>query len=610
MEYVTKIENLPKPMNSKERYLFSIASQYTQDITDSVLPKPHNNEEMYLFWIAAHGGDSDTAAETAEKISSIEKNVASLQSGLSGVNTIASSNAQSILSINTNIDGINTSISGINSNISKINTSVSANSDSINSVQSNVNSLSSKVSFMDSTEHNIYGSVFDMVKSQGTRMYASSNLSWSKSTDLSAGVDDFKNRSPFNTYEVLTKPDSNGVSQIVGYEGDYIWSTYRNDPTFGADVITMFEKSYIKRSVDSSGKGTWLVSDKYIDGFYPSPMHLRNGKLYNVIGITRYGVCDDGNNGICSRSGLYQKINFTEAQFETALRARGMRVMGINEYGYLQMLGSIKYNNLNWQSAVGNGVVSTYASVKATVSESSVSRVIVSNSDAVKFSVGNPVHVSVVGTGINFTISSISDYDTSNKAIKLIGQSTTFSTVAGSTTIEMSCTKSGGCDPVLGLDGEVSVGSAGTKSVLTMGLENLYGNCFKELSGIVRIDKELYINPNPDSNPTWPSSASDATSKGWIKVNGTFSDTTGYIKTFIYDSKNPHILIPSAIGGDSSNPVGDYYYTNSDASPHIVLLGGNLNYGAYSGPFFANLSVGVAASGWNFGAFGVFIPPV
>ena len=461
---------------------------------------------------------------------------------------------------------------------------------------------------IDSEKATIFGSSFDGVNSTGTRLYGSAEKSWSPSTDLAAETDDFYGTGAYDTFEVLVKPDSNGVAQIVAYEGTSAFDTYKADDSYGADVFVMFPKSYIRRiATDSVGVETKLVSTKNYPGFVPSPMHYRNSILHDYIGITKYGWCDDGNNGICSRTGKPPKINITENQFEALARAKGLLVAGINEISYLQHIGSIKYNSLNWQTAVGRGIADLYASGTATVSETGVSRIIVSNAQAASFSVGELVRISPAGSGYWWPIASIAAYDTSNMAIT-VTSGVTFNTTSGSTTIETFCVKSGGTDTVLGVDGAVSTGTDGKRSILTMDIENLYGNDWKLLGGLCRIGSAIYINPSPDTQYAWPSTAADAATKGWVQYGGTYSASEGYIKTFGYDKNYPGILLPTTVGGDSDKPVGDYYYTNTNTDPKIALFGGSLDDWSSAGAFCVDLYDGVGAAYWSFGALGVFIP--
>ena len=455
----------------------------------------------------------------------------------------------------------------------------------------------------------IFGSTFDGVNSTGTRTDNSVGLSFSPSSDIVEGTDDFRDFDPFNVIEVLTKPNSNGGSDIIAYQGDGLFDKYKDDDEFGADVLVGFPKGYMYNYIDSNNIITKKVSSSYQDGYIASPMHLRNNKLHNYVYLTKYGWCDDGHGGICSRPGHPQKVNTTESQFETLSRAKGFRVMGINEVSWLQHLGCIKYNSLNWQNTVGQGISATYVDKIATVTETGVTRIILSNADAASFAVGNYVLLSL-NMFLYYTISSITTYDANNMAINL-NTTTTFNTKASSTHISLAPAYSGGCDTILGQDGEISTGTSTKRSVLTFNLENLYGNTWKILSGIVLPDNNtVYLNPNPDDNYTWPSSATDAVNRGWTKYNISIPQSNGYISTFGYDPTYPYLSIPTTVSETASfnNPVGDYFYTTTFTSPHCAIFGGFLNNGAANGTFCLNVSNGVTLSSWSPSAFGVYVP--
>jgi hypothetical protein len=452
----------------------------------------------------------------------------------------------------------------------------------------------------------VFTSTFDGVNYTGVRSNDSTGLNFSVSSDVTEGVDDFRNYDPFNVIEALSLPDGYGNSKIIAYQGDGLFDKYKNDPDFGADVLVGFPKGYMYNYIDSNNIITKSTSASYQPNFIPSPMHLRGNKLYNYVYMTKYGWCDDGKGGICSRSGYPMKINITENQFETLSRTKGFTVMGINEVSWLQHLGCIKYNSLNWQTTIGQGVSNTYLAQTATVSETAVSRIILSNADAASFAVGNHVIISVT-SGTHNIITAIDSYDSNNMAIT-VNATTTFNTVSGSTQLIIDTMYSGNADSVLGLDGEISTGTSTKRSVLTFGLENLYSNVWKLLSGACFTDNNtLYLNSNTDTQYLWPTSAADAVNKGWSKYNANIAQTSGYISTFGYDTNYPYLSIPSATTG-TSTAVGDYLYNTTFTSPHIVMFGGNLSNGSNDGPFYLYLSSSVSVAAWSFGAFGVFVP--
>lgn len=453
------------------------------------------------------------------------------------------------------------------------------------------------------------GVKFTPTESAGTRLDMAESMVWEKSTDLIAGRDDFPTKfNCFNSYEALVKG-----GKIVATEGSYEFEKYKDDDEYDADVFVMFPKGYGRRYIDGEGNEYRYISDKKLSGYVPSPLHFVENTEYNVVGITKYGWCDNGSGGICSRAGKPKRVSISWQDFETKSVARGAGIHAMNfaDVTWLQHLGCIKYADRNWQSVVGNGVMSGYLAKEkcCTVSQDSASSIIVANDTAKDFAAGDAIYFisTSMSAGIyTRKILSITDYDESNKAINVDGPA--FKTIAGASGFYRAVSYSGGCDTVLGLDGEISGGTNGRKSVLTLGIENFYANDWKLLGGAFRQGAGLYVNPTPLTAPAWPSSVEDALTKGWIKFDVDFSATSGYVNELSYSNSYPLISIPKTVGGNSSKPVGDYFYINSDTELGAVLCGGALSYGFDAGPFCVDLGGGLGYARFHCGAFGVFRP--
>ena len=462
------------------------------------------------------------------------------------------------------------------------------------------------------SQDNFAGASFDGVNSAGTKLGLAANWTWEKSTELTAGQDDYRKYKPFNQQRFLVKTDSNGVAQIVDWEGTSSFDNHLHDEDYGADPFVKFDLSYVRRYYDANGVDYRLISDRYLPGYHIPKMFLRGScnTLYPWIGISARPFSKTTSGGLTTRSGHPIMYNKTENQFEALARAKGLFVAGQNEINYLQHLGTIKYCNYNWQSAVGPGVASAnYGKDKAcTVSQTSANSLIVSNANAALVSVGD--YIGFSGSGScqpDLPVTSIDTYDANTKKIVVAGLSMT--SVAGDTGFYRMCSGGGETDSILGLDGEITTGTAWKRSVLTLGIENLFGNSWKLLAGACRIGTDIWINPDPDASYTWPTDAANAATLGWIKLNGAVSTTEGYIKTFINDSSWPLTNYCATVGGNSAGPVGDYSYVGTNmSSVMIVLYGGALYSGFDAGPFCCTLSNDVGTAFWYFGALGVYRP--
>lgn len=90
------------------------------------------------------------------------------------------------------------------------------------------------------------------------------------------------------------------------------------------------------------------------------------------------------------------------------------------------------------------------------------------------------------------------------------------------------------------------------------------------------------------------------------------SETNGYIATLgMLD--DPGILSAppfcTGIGGNSTNPVGDYFYTNANAGNTVLRVGGNASSGAYAGPFCGYWYHAASNSNWSYAARPVLKSP-
>lgn len=454
------------------------------------------------------------------------------------------------------------------------------------------------------------GVKFTPTEVAGTRLGAAGTMTWEKSTDVTAGQDDFPVKfNCYNTYEALVK---NG--KIVATEGSYEFEKYKDDDEYDADVFVMFPKGYGRRYYDGDGNEYRFVSDKRLAGYVPSPLHMVEGTECDVVGITKYGWCDNGSGGICSRAGKPKHVSISWQDFETKSVARGagIHAMSFSDVAWLQHLGCIKYGNRNWQNAVGNGVMNGYVAkeTSCTVSQESAASIIVANDTVKEFAVGDSVCFNsvIMSDGIyTRMITAITDHDESNKVISVNGPA--FKTTAGTSGFYRACSWSGETDSVLGLDGEISGGTSGRKSVKTLGLENFFTNDWKLLGNATRIGNDVYINPKLLSASAWPTRANDAIAKGWIRLGDVLPSTNGYIKTLSYSMNYPLISLPATIGGDSQRPVSDYFYTSDDTTElKILLFGGALSNSTLCGPFCVDASNRLGVAWFNCGAFGVFRP--
>lgn len=137
-------------------------------------------------------------------------------------------------------------------------------------------------------------------------------------------------------------------------------------------------------------------------------------------------------------------------------------------------------------------------------------------------------------------------------------------------------------DNVLGLGGSPTSKTT-SESVLTFGIENLFGNIAKFLDDIFYGSEGLYTKPveNMSANPK---DDSELISKYDLLMTNPAS-ASGYISGFIYDADKDYLLVPSSIMSSGleyfsvfrgarlfynsttygSSPFGDLFYFDSNA---------------------------------------------
>lgn len=449
----------------------------------------------------------------------------------------------------------------------------------------------------------LVGVSFTNTSATGTRTYGAKNMKWSKSTDTVAGEDDFIKHPCFWGYDAIVKYNSvKGYAEQVAVEGTYEFKQYLLSGATDFDVVRMIHIFWYKRTVTATGAQDIILSPIPLPGFQPSPMHYREGKLHEWVGITKYMFSSDGASGVCSQPGRIPKSNTSENAFEQQARARGLYVMGLKEVSSIQMLGCVKYASLNWQNTVGRGHCDHPGTQRAvTVAQTNASSVIISNAYRNDFS----TNVCLLLNNTNYEITSIEDYDENNIQINIVGTVTTTT----SSTVRPGLARTGFSSAILGVDGE-NVGMAsqnGRRTVLTMGIEDFYGNAWKELAGGCRMSGKFWINPTPDTSYAWPTEADPG---NWKEVCSAIT-TSGYQGRMVATDDLgdfTFMMVPAATGGNADNPIGDYVYSDTATAPRIMLLGGYVGIGSADGPFYWHLYYAVSNTRWDLSACGVFVP--
>lgn len=149
----------------------------------------------------------------------------------------------------------------------------------------------------------------------------------------------------------------------------------------------------------------------------------------------------------------------------------------------------------------------------------------------------------------------------------------------------------------------------GKTSICYRGVENFWGNIWKFAYGInfyCEVGKPFLGYVCKDFNY-----AESKKTDNYENIGFALPSENGYVSAMGYSTKYDWLFLPSEVKGNSSLPVGDYYYQNNIWDGYrIALLGGRWADGFSAGGFYWTLPYGVGVRARHFGGRLVYVPTV
>lgn len=149
----------------------------------------------------------------------------------------------------------------------------------------------------------------------------------------------------------------------------------------------------------------------------------------------------------------------------------------------------------------------------------------------------------------------------------------------------------------------------GKTSICYRGVENFWGNIWKFAYGInfyCEVGKPFLGYVCKDFNY-----AESKRTDNYENIGFALPSENGYVSAMGYSTNYDWLFLPSEVKGNSSLPVGDYYYQNNTWDGYrIARLGGIWNDGSYAGGFYWYFYYGVGARGRGIGGRLVYVPTV
>lgn len=511
------------------------------------------------------------ATKTRSDLNAVISSAQSAQSSLSGVIAQAST-AQ------TNLQNATNSATNVFNQLSAENVSAKANLDALRSEDFNAQEILSGVTDiraylgMIETE-DVLGITMDYKNKTCTRIAGAKNLT--------AGAD-FDKFSMYGGRKRCNVSDGGTINAYYGDEG------YTEDGSNGQVMVYQPKFYYLvcpleyDRQETGYGyhlrKANYYVSETQRAGFKLHPaFYDKNGNEVDYILMSAYEGCiydtsadaylkndeqvmDASKDKFSSiagarpASGVSQNLTRPNIEQMAKNRGEGWHSFGIKTASMEQLLMIVEMGMMNLQTAIGQGVVN-----------------------------------------IPWTTGS----DTTSSYAGATGSTASLGNGTGRAT--ETTTYEGGVATKNTADGKTSI--------CYRGVENFWGNIWKFAYGInfyCEVGKPFLGYVCKDFNY-----AESKRTDNYENIGFALPSENGYVSAMGYSTNYDWLFLPSEVKGNSSLPVGDYYYQNNTWDGYrIALLGGNWADGSNAGGFYWHLNNGVGSRTRNIGGRLVYVPTV
>lgn len=511
------------------------------------------------------------ATKTRSDLNAVISSAQSAQSSLSGVIAQAST-AQ------TNLQNATNSATNVFNQLTAENVSAKANLDALRSEDFNAQEILSGVTDiraylgMIETE-DVLGITMDYKNKTCTRIAGAKNLT--------AGAD-FDKFSMYGGRKRCNVSDGGTINAYYGDEG------YTEDGSNGQVMVYQPKFYYLvcpleyDRQETGYGyhlrKANYYVSERQRAGFKLHPaFYDKNGNEVDYILMSAYEGCiyDTSANaymlndeqvmdaskdkfssiaGARPATGVSQNMTRPNIEQMAKNRGEGWNSFGIKTASMEQLLMIVEMGMMNLQTAIGQGVVN-----------------------------------------IPWTTGS----DTTSSYAGATGSTASLGNGTGRAT--ETTTYEGGVATKNTADGKTSI--------CYRGVENFWGNIWKFAYGInfyCEVGKPFLGYVCKDFNY-----AESKRTDNYENIGFALPSENGYVSAMGYSTNYDWLFLPSEVKGNSSLPVGDYYYQNNTWDGYrIARLGGSWGDGSNAGGFYWYLNYGVGLRNRDIGGRLVYVPTV
>ena len=400
--------------------------------------------------------------------------------------------------------------------------------------------------------------------------------------------------------------------KILAIEGD---SNFKLDGTNG-DVFVRQIAHWHKREILPDGSEIRAIADGPVQGYEYVPERLI--PCYLASAADAGSENNDGTGTLRSVSGARPLTQVSLQNFYEKAKATGCILMDMNTWADQADMMLIEFATRNMQAAIGNGFSSgTYANTHtALVSESDTNRVVLTTAQANLYIIGQRISISSAAYGTDVArfrkVMSIETYDADQgwSAINFDGDPVTITIgnyVSGNM---LDC---GGTNDII--IGSGYIGTNGKAQVKYRGVEDVNGNVFQGLLGVLKVGTHPPIYYYCDKPDYYGFEIND----NWREIaRRTDGDPEGYVKEVFGDMTAPlatSLIAKTNTGASSATYWCDYYYRSAipevpePSRVRVPFFGGNWVNDSGCGPWCGNWYFAPSTSYWYCGARPLVIPP-
>ena len=400
--------------------------------------------------------------------------------------------------------------------------------------------------------------------------------------------------------------------KILAIEGD---SNFKLDGTNG-DVFVRQIAHWHKREILSDGREIRAIADGPLPGYNYVPERLI--PCYLTSAADAGSENNDGTGTLRSVSGARPLTSVSLQNFYTKAQNTGCILMDMNTWADQADMMLIEFATRNIQAAIGNGFSSgTYTNTHtALMAESDTNRVVLTTAQANTYVVGQRISISTAAYGTDVArfrkllSTTVVDEEQGWSALEFDGDPVTIAVGNYVTGNMMDC---GGSNDIV--IGSGYIGTNGKAQVKYRGVEDVYGNVFQGLLGVLKVGTHPPIYYYCDKPDYYGFEIND----NWREIaRRTDGDPEGYVKEVFGDMTAPlatSLIAKTTTGASSATYWCDYYYRTAipevpePSRVCVPFFGGSWNGGSICGPWYGFWFYAPSSSFWFYGARPLVIPP-